>query len=47
MSYGGITIYEMQGDLIARIWVSTNLLERLRTVSELAQQTESQAEALH
>jgi predicted ester cyclase len=47
MSYGGITIYEMRGDLIARIWVSTNLLEQLRKVSELAKQTESQANALH
>jgi predicted ester cyclase len=46
MSYTGITIYEMRGDLVARIWVSTNLLERLRKASELARQ-ESQADAVH
>src|SRR5215831_14443027 len=28
MSYAGITLYEMRGDRVARIWVSTNLLER-------------------
>lgn len=38
ISYSGITIYEMRGDLIARIWVSTNLLERLRNAAELAPQ---------
>ena len=47
MSYAGITIYEMRGDLIARIWVSTNLLEQLRRASVLAPRTESQADAVH
>jgi steroid delta-isomerase-like uncharacterized protein len=47
MSYSGITFYETRGDLIARIWVSTNLLDQLRKVSELAQRTESQADAVH
>jgi steroid delta-isomerase-like uncharacterized protein len=47
MSYGGITFYETRGDRIARIFVSTNLLERLRTLAELAQPEESQADTLH
>jgi steroid delta-isomerase-like uncharacterized protein len=47
MSYRGITFYETRGDLIARIWVSTNLLEQLRKVSELARGTESQPDAAH
>ena len=46
-SYAGITIYEKRGDLIARIWVSTNLLEQLRRASVLAPRTESQADAVH
>jgi steroid delta-isomerase-like uncharacterized protein len=37
MSYSGITFYETRGDRIARIWVSTNLLERLRSLAEAAQ----------
>ena len=47
MSYTGITFYETRGDLIARIWVSTNLLGQLRKASESAQRTESQADAVH
>jgi steroid delta-isomerase-like uncharacterized protein len=47
MSYMGITFYERRGDLIARIWVSTNLLDRLRKASELAPRTGSQADAIH
>jgi predicted ester cyclase len=47
MSYGGITFYERRGDLIARIWVSTNLLEQLRKRSEPAHRAESQADAVH
>ena len=31
ISYGGITFYEMRGDRISAIWVSTNLLEQLRS----------------
>jgi steroid delta-isomerase-like uncharacterized protein len=47
LSYSGITIYELRGDLIARIWVSTNLIERLREASESAARTETQADAVH
>ena len=47
MSYGGITIYEMRGDLVARIWVSTNLLDQLRKVPEPARRTVSQPDAVH
>jgi steroid delta-isomerase-like uncharacterized protein len=47
MSYAGITFYERRGDLISRIWVSTNLLDQLRKASELAQPTGPQADALH
>jgi len=46
MSYGGITIYEMRGDRVARIWVSTNLREQLRSLAEVAQPTQSQPNAL-
>ena len=31
LSYGGVTFFETRGDRVARIWVTTNLLERLRT----------------
>jgi predicted ester cyclase len=37
MSYAGITFYELRGDRVARIWVSTNLLERLRELTEPVQ----------
>jgi predicted ester cyclase len=47
MTYGGITFYETRGDRIARIWVSTNLLEQLRKLSEVAQHAESHADAIH
>jgi steroid delta-isomerase-like uncharacterized protein len=47
MSYGGITFFETRGDRIARIWVSTNLVERLRSVAEVAQPTQSQPDAPH
>jgi steroid delta-isomerase-like uncharacterized protein len=48
LSYGGITFYEMRGDLIARIWVSTNLPEQLRSLveAELAPSSE-EPPALH
>lgn len=39
MSYFGITFFETRGDQITRIWVSTNLLERLRCLAEVAQPT--------
>ena len=47
MSYGGITFFEMRGDRIARAWVSTNLLERLRSLAEVGQQVQGQPDALH
>jgi steroid delta-isomerase-like uncharacterized protein len=34
VSYGGITFFELRGDRIARIWVSTNLAQQLRMVAE-------------
>jgi steroid delta-isomerase-like uncharacterized protein len=33
LSYGGITFFELRGDLISRIWVSTNLIEQLRDLA--------------
>jgi steroid delta-isomerase-like uncharacterized protein len=49
VSYTGITIYETRGDRISRIWVSTNLLERLRSLAQAAQASPGQPrpEALH
>jgi steroid delta-isomerase-like uncharacterized protein len=47
MSYGGITFFEARGDRIARIFVSTNLLERLRALAERAQEAPSPQDALH
>jgi uncharacterized protein (TIGR02246 family) len=47
ISYAGITFYEKRGDLIARIWVSTNLMEQLRRASAPAPRMESQADATH
>ena len=47
MSYAGVTFFEMRGDRIARIWVSTNLLERLRSLAEVAQPSQSRPEPLH
>jgi steroid delta-isomerase-like uncharacterized protein len=47
MSYTGITFYETRGDLVARIWVSTNLLQQLRKASEPAQRTGSQPDTVH
>ncbi|HVX93787.1 MAG TPA: ester cyclase [Polyangia bacterium] len=46
LSYSGITIYEQRGGLIARIWVSTNLVERLRKASELTPRMEPHVGAL-
>jgi steroid delta-isomerase-like uncharacterized protein len=34
VSYGGVTIYELRGDRIARIWVAADLLSLLRRLSE-------------
>ena len=36
MSYDGITLLETRGDRIAHLWVSTNLIERLRGLTEAA-----------
>ena len=47
MSYVGITFCETRGDRIARLWVSTNLLERLRSLAEAARPTPSPPGALH
>jgi steroid delta-isomerase-like uncharacterized protein len=47
ISYAGITFYETRGDLIARIWVSTNLLERLRGLTHLAQPAQLYPDAMH
>jgi steroid delta-isomerase-like uncharacterized protein len=33
VSYDGITIYELRGDKVARIWVSADMLGLLRTLS--------------
>jgi len=47
ISYAGITLYEMRGDLIARIWVSTNLRERLRSLAEVAEPMHLYPDAPH
>lgn len=47
MSYGGITFFEMRGDKIARIWVSTNLSEQLRGLAEASRAPPSEANTLH
>jgi len=47
LSYGGITFYEMRGDRIERIWVSTNLFEQFHNLAEMAQPTQRQPEARH
>jgi steroid delta-isomerase-like uncharacterized protein len=47
ISYGGITFFERRGDLIARIWVSTNLVQQLRGLAEVAQPTQDRPAALH
>lgn len=47
MSYVGITFFETRGDRIARIWVSTNLLEQLRTLADMAQPTPLQPAPTH
>ena len=47
LSYAGITFYEMRGERVARIWVSTNLTEQFRSLAKEAQPTQSGPEALH
>jgi len=47
ISYAGITIFETRGDRIARLWVSTNLLERLRSLTPAARPAQAQADAVH
>jgi steroid delta-isomerase-like uncharacterized protein len=34
VSYSGVTIYELRGDRVARIWVAADLLSLLRRLSE-------------
>jgi predicted ester cyclase len=36
VDYGGITVYELRGDQIARIWVSADLLALARSLSAAA-----------
>jgi steroid delta-isomerase-like uncharacterized protein len=47
MSYVGMSFLETRGDRIARMWVSTNVLERLRSLVEAARSAPAQPAALH
>jgi steroid delta-isomerase-like uncharacterized protein len=47
MSYGGITLYEMRDDRISRIWVSTNLVQQLRSLAQAAPATPPDPRSLH
>ena len=43
VTYDGITIYELRGNRIARIWVSTNVLGVMRSLQTGAPQPEARA----
>ena len=43
VTYDGITIYELRGDRIARIWVSTNVIGVMRSLQAEAPQPEARA----
>jgi uncharacterized protein (TIGR02246 family) len=44
-SYDGITLYELKGDKIARIWVSTNIFGLLRDLGAKATMEQPEARA--
>ena len=45
MSYFGITFFETRDGRIVRLWVSTNLVERLRNLAEVGQPKRSEPDA--